>query len=468
MSSPLSSADIEQGRSRLLASAFVLLGAFAGLSVLFSFLGSDYFGPLQLTPLAARIGVLILTVSFIVLVAQKERQYRRWSRALSQQAVLAASFQNRLEVVEGLLEASDRLNAPLAVEDVLRVILHSAVKLVGAESGSIDFMEDQGEGLAIAQSHSIPAKSKLRKHKRETLKLPLKIGGETVGVLSLNMPRSSSGFDNVTVDALNQFVERASQALFKANIIQRERASTAYLEASNLVKSRFLTTVSHELRTPLTSVLGYAKTLDNHWDKLREDQKREFVREIGLQGDKLARLVERILEAARVELEGLVIRPVLHDVRASVETAIATFDKSDGERLEVALPPSSVHGDVDPFVVEQVVSNLVDNGLRYTEGQVRVSMDVYRSSLRICVTDAGPGIDPSYLGSLVEPLHRIDDNIQSGTGLGLHIVKTLVEGHGGRGEIRTGPTGTSVTVMLPRSSGNPIPRKIHGDAVPAE
>jgi len=184
------------------------------------------------------------------------------------------------------------------------------------------------------------------------------------------------------------------------------------------------------------------------------------VLEIEKQGNRLARLVERILEAARVELQGVVIEPVLHDVRSSVQRGVAPFMATEADRIRVALPERPIEAEIDPFVIDQVLSNLVDNALRYTSGMVRVSVDAYRSSVTIAVSDEGDGIDPKQLNLVLEPLYRIDENIQSGTGLGLHIVRTLVESHGGRGEIRSGSTGTSIAIKLPRTASSRISGKV--------
>ncbi len=143
-----------------------------------------------------------------------------------------------------------------------------------------------------------------------------------------------------------------------------------------------------------------------------------------------------------------------------MQKALAAFIATDGDRLKVALPESPTEAELDPFVIDQVVSNLVDNALRYTSGEVRVSLDCYRSSVTIAVSDDGEGIDPKQLKLVLEPLYRIDENVQSGTGLGLHIVRTLVESHGGRGEIRSGSTGTHIAIKLPRTGGSRISGKV--------
>ena len=367
---------------------------------------------------------------------------------------LDALFDNRLKVLDSLLQGDASSTLPL--DQVLKVILDCAVEAAGAESGSIDFFEQQNGDLAVAQTVSTNPRRPGVRPSHPSFEVTLSLENHLLGLLTLNLPRSSTGPDPVTLFALERFSGKAARILDKARVVNQEKASAAYLEASQLVKSRFLTTISHELRTPLTSIIGYSKTLDNHWGRLPDDQKHDFVREIEKQGNKMHRLVERILEAARVELQGVVIEPVEHDVRTSVQKALAPFMAADASRLEVALPERPIEAEVDPFVIDQVLSNLVDNALRYTQGKVRVSLDCYRSSVIMSVTDNGGGIDPKQLNLVLEPLYRIDENIQSGTGLGLHIVRTLVESHGGRGEIRSGSTGTSIAIKLPRTAGSRI------------
>ncbi len=376
--------------------------------------------------------------------------------------LLEALLDARLKVVSGLLHGPDPLKSGLPLDDAMRVLLQAAIDAVAARSGTIDFFEQKGQDLAVVQTISTGARAEDNGQALATVEIPLAVEEHLIGLLTLHLPNASDGLDREALHALERFAGRTAALLDRARAVGREQASAAYLEASNLVKSRFLTTISHELRTPLTSIIGYSKTLDNHWDRLEPEQKRDFVREIEKQGGRLCRLIERILEAARVELQGVQIEPVQHDVRTSVQKALAPFMATDGHRIKLGLPELPVEAEVDPFVVDQVLSNLVDNALRYTKGDVRVSLDCYRSSVTMSVTDNGDGIDPKQLNLVLEPLYRIDENIQSGTGLGLHIVRTLVESHGGRGEIRSGSTGTSIAVKLPRATGSRIIGKTAG------
>jgi signal transduction histidine kinase len=441
--------DIEHRRGRLLVSVFAVLGAFATVSVAFSLLGPELLAPLLLTPTAARVGVLVLTIGFIALVWEKERHFGQLSQTVTRQEILLAAFENRIKVVESLLEATNRLNAPIAVDDVLNVVLEAAVELVGAESGSIELEEDDAGHVKLARAFA--TNGDVPHHERRVFaRFPLIHEGRRLGVLTLTMPQSATGFDDATLEVLERFTVQAASALEKAHLLAQERATVAYLEAANVVKARFLTSVSHELRTPLTSVLGFSSTLDRHWDRLEDSERRDFVAETYKQAQKLGSIVEWLLEAARDELQGIVVDPVLHDVRQSMTNALESLTGVGRGRLILDMPGTPVEAELDPFVVDQVVWNLVDNALRYTNGRVRVAMESLPHEIVISVRDDGPGIDPELLEALTDPFHRTGKAAEHGGGLGLHIVRTLIESHGGRAQIDSDTQGTFATISLPR------------------
>lgn len=447
---PLTRADIDRRRGRLFGYVALLLAAFAGLSVGLASLGPDLLGPLRLTPFAARLGLLALTAAFLALVWEREHQLRHLAELGDRHRLLMSAFRNRLDVLESMLDAGDRLNAPLSVPDVLDVLLEAAIELAGADGGTVTATaaEEDESDVVVARRHSVSVEPRSIPA-GDFLEFPLVVGDRRVGTLTLTKPFGQD--DEITEGVLRQFADRAAVALDRAQLIAHERASVAYLRAANLVKSRFLQTVSHELRTPLTSIMGYARTLERHWDKLDDDAKLECARAVSIQGNRLKLVVDRILDAARVELEGVTVRRVNHDARRSVMRAVGRFLGPSEERIRLALPAHAVEGELDPFVVEQAVVNLVDNALRYTEGPVDVSLDHYKSTIVITVRDEGPGIDAGRLQLVTQPLYGLDE-IRSGTGLGLHIVHTLVADHAGTLEIRSKPSGTVAKVSLPRTT----------------
>jgi signal transduction histidine kinase len=452
----LSQADIEHRRGRLLAWVCLILCAFAALAVLFSFLGPWWLTVIQGAPAAARVGILLLTLGFIALVWEKERSLRSLLDDYNNKKVLTASFENRLQVLRALLEAGDRLNAPLGMDDVVRVILDAALDLADAEDGSIEVLDaHDGGGLMVTQSHSV-SREPGATEPGKTAWLTLRVGEREIAIMSITRRAEARPFNDETIEILERFSQQAAHALDKARQSAQDRASIAYLEAANLVKSRFLATVSHELRTPLTSVIGYSATLENHWEKLSDPQKRDFVREIHVQGRKLHRLVERVLEAARIEIEGGTINPVRHDVRMSVKGALLTFG-AENERLELRVPSTPLEADADPAVIEQVVSNLVDNALRYTDGHVTVSLDAMGNRMTLSVADEGPGVSLE-MASVRSGRIVLDPHHSQGAGLGLHIVQTLVEDHGGSVELRPDPGLSSIVVTLPRRAETALKR----------
>lgn len=440
--------DIEQRRGRLLMSVFAVLAAFAALSVAFSLLGPSILEPLQVTPTAARIGVLILTIGFIALVWEKERHFGSLSQTVARQENLLTAFENRIKVVEELLDATDRLSSPLAVDDVMGVILDAAVELVGAEQGKLELSESESD-LALARTKSTSTVPVLE-GSRLIARFPLATSRREIGVLTLTLPAGTSALDEDTFDVVERFAVQAAMALEKAHLLARERASVAHLEAANAVKARFLTTVSHELRTPLTSIIGFSSTLREHWDQLDEHTRKEFIQQVEMHGTRLGGIVERLLEAARVELQGLLVCPVLHDARSAARDAMAPFfRRDDAERLEFVLPTTEVESEVDPFVIDQLVTNLVDNALRYTAGKVRVVMDAFENNLVFRVTDVGTGIDPETLRVVTDPFYRFEEASDTEC-LGLLVVRMLVESHGGRGQIDSDDRGTTAVFVIPR------------------
>jgi len=439
--------DIEQRRGRLLLSVFVVLAAFSGLSVAYSLLGPSILEPLQLTPTAARIGVLVLTIGFIALVWEKERHLGSLSRTLGRQEVLLTAFENRLKVVEELLEATGRLSSPLAVDDVMAVILDAAVELVGAEGGTIELAESESD-LALSRTKTTSARGPAD-GSRLLAQFPLATNTREMGLLTLTLPAGTNALEAETLEIVERFVAQSAMALEKAHLLARERASVAHLEAANAVKARFLTTVSHELRTPLTSIIGFSSTLREHWDSIDEATRKEFVEQVEAHGTKLGRIVERLLEAARVEMQGLLVCPVLHDARFAARAAMAPFLQQDDSRIEFVLPATHVDCEVDPFVIDQLLTNLVDNAVRYTDGKVRVAMDAFENNLVFTVTDVGDGIDPETLRTVTDPFYRFEE-ASEGTSAGLLIVRMLVESHGGRGQIDSDERGTTAVFVLPR------------------
>jgi signal transduction histidine kinase/CHASE3 domain sensor protein len=222
------------------------------------------------------------------------------------------------------------------------------------------------------------------------------------------------------------------------------------------VKSALISTVSHELRTPLTLIHGFAELL-----VLRDmsvERQRTAAEEILEASRRLARLIDDLLSVSRMESGRLVLDPRPLDLAAVVERILSPFRAmADRHTLRAKLPGALPVLWGDPDKVEQILTNLVGNAIKYSPegGEVLVTVEHGEDSVQVSVRDQGIGMSPRDMGQLFEKFYRVDrDEVRraGGTGLGLYITKRLVEMHGGRiwAESRPG-VGSVFTFTLPTS-----------------
>ncbi len=203
------------------------------------------------------------------------------------------------------------------------------------------------------------------------------------------------------------------------------------------VKSALISTVSHELRTPLTLIHGFAELLALR-DNMTPKRQRSAAAEILDASRRLGRLIDDLLSVSRMESGRLVIDPRPIDLACMVDRVLSPFRtmaSCHALRAEVPATLPLVWG--DPDKVEQVLTNLVGNAIKYSPagGEVLVSVEHDAEFLQVSVRDQGIGMSPREMSQLFEKFYRVDrDEVRraGGTGLGLYITKRLVEMHGGR------------------------------------
>jgi signal transduction histidine kinase len=233
---------------------------------------------------------------------------------------------------------------------------------------------------------------------------------------------------------------------------------TRRVEASHQAQRDFVANVSHELKTPLTSIQGFAQALmDGTADNEEAQQKAANI--IYEESDRLRRLVDDLLDLARMDAEQAVFmrRPV--DLNALIQRVVDGLGVTAKERgvelvgLQQSLPP--VIGDGDRLA--QVLTNLIDNAIKHSRsgGQVRVDGQADQQWLVIRVIDQGQGIPPDELSRIFERFYQLDKARSGGrgrgAGLGLAISREIIRAHGGEltAESQMG-VGSSFTIRLPR------------------
>jgi signal transduction histidine kinase len=247
-------------------------------------------------------------------------------------------------------------------------------------------------------------------------------------------------------------------AIFATRLVRRIGEQNVELQLADVAKDEFISTVSHELRTPLTSMHGFLELLlDDRDDPLSQEQRR-YVTTVQRGSVRLGRLVNDLLLTAQLREGPLDIRTTEADLVqiacASVTDAQAQAAQSALE-LTIAVPFDVILIECDVVRLGQAIDNLISNAIKFTPegGRIEVTVVPDEKHVTLTVSDSGTGITPSDLQRLFEPFFRTESaqakQIQ-GTGLGLPIVKAIVEAHDGTITITSEPNvGTASAISLP-------------------
>lgn len=274
--------------------------------------------------------------------------------------------------------------------------------------------------------------------------------GNIIGVLSVHFRRSRRPSERETrlmdlyaqmaADIIEnaQLHSRVQQELEeRKQLLAREQIARAEAESANRLKDEFLATVSHELRTPLTAILGWSHMLRDN--RLNTAAAERAIKTIERNAKIQAQLVEDILDVSRVITGNLRLNVEQVDAATIINAAIDSVQlaaDSKAIQLEVTLDPSARHIQGDAGRLQQVVWNMLSNAIKFTPsgGQVRVRLERAASYVQIKVSDTGQGISPDFLPFIFDRFRQADGSSTrryGGLGLGLAIVRHLVELHGG-------------------------------------
>lgn len=267
------------------------------------------------------------------------------------------------------------------------------------------------------------------------------------------------------LDETSQVVEYSRRLEEKSTALQ---AATAELQQANQrlqeldkLKDEFLSTVTHELRTPLTSIRALTELMYDD-PEMTDDQRKEFLEVVIKESERLTRLINQVLDTAKIEagkMEWNIQRLDLRDpVRQAVDSMRGLFE-SDDVRLEVTLPSSAAYVDGDSDRISQVTLNLLSNALKFCpkgSGVVTVTMGSAGGVHSVRVSDNGPGIPRDQHEAIFDRFHQTSSDATgnpTGTGLGLAISRMIIEHLGGRIWVdKSDQLGTEFVFELPKSS----------------
>jgi two-component system, OmpR family, sensor histidine kinase KdpD len=367
-------------------------------------------------------------------------------------ARLRSALTGRLGVDALVLVARD--DPGLVIAGGERVAPGSLVARV-LETGASEFVRIGGSGAGRRGVLS-----------RRAFAAPLVAGGQTIGALAIERKSEIPAEERAALEALaaqmGLALENARlasrQRHFAAELAERVSAARRELDELDRAKSAFVAIASHELRTPLTALQGFSEILAMR--QLPPDEVNRLGAVMRREARRLGRIVSDLLDLSRIE-RGL--DPALCRIPLAVEpTVVATVDLfrqgTTTHPIAITCEPSLPKIDADPDALERVLTNLISNAIKYSPAGslVRVGARALAGGVAIDVSDSGRGIPVEALGRIFEPYYRVPAaaGAARGTGIGLAVVKALVEAHGGAVEVESAPTlGTRVTVVLPAAPG---------------
>jgi predicted ATPase/signal transduction histidine kinase/tRNA A-37 threonylcarbamoyl transferase component Bud32 len=310
--------------------------------------------------------------------------------------------------------------------------------------------------------------------------LPILHQGQSIGILYLENYLTSAAFTSDRIEILQILTTQAAISLENAKLYRQLQGAVELLEqkveertaelkiakeaaeSANQFKTMFFNNISHELRTPLGAILGMSETLQEQVYGTLNQQQLRCVEVISNSGTNLLESIDEILDLAKIEAGKLELYCTPTKIDRLCNDSLSFVQAQAAKKriqLEINLPPHLPNLVVDERRILQILINLLNNAVKFTPQDGRVSLEVthivteHNAWIQIAVSDTGIGIAPENLDRLFQPFVQIDSALSrtvQGTGLGLNLVRELVELHGGRVSVTSEiDIGSRFTVDLP-------------------
>jgi signal transduction histidine kinase len=387
----------------------------------------------------------------------------RCARALASSLELAAAFEAFIREVRGFVPF-DRIAVVMREGDRLEV-------LVAAGAGADEVFPPGSSAPAAGSIFETLAAGRVvyrrdmrdRKHEEEDelvrlglhsrLTTPLMSGTTVLGLISFSR-RDIDAFTPEEVEFVALIGRLAATAVQNIRAYDAERRTVEELRRLSALRADFISLVSHDLRSPMAAVIGSAQTLRERWRELTPEHREAFLALIADETSRLAQLIGDVLDTSRIEAGSFSYTFEDVDLGDLVEEAVATASVGQDEvpvRAAVNRPLPIVRG--DRLRIRQVLSNLIDNAVKYSSAGDHVDVEVSsrNGAVLVDVSDRGPGIPSDQHRLIFEKFGRVRSaHMRPGTGLGLFIARSIAEAHGGSVEVRSAPgEGSTFTLTLP-------------------
>ncbi len=280
----------------------------------------------------------------------------------------------------------------------------------------------------------------------KALYLPLVASRGTLGVLGVRPTEPHSLGAPEQIHQLETFANQTALAIERAQLAEEAQQAQVKAEAERM-RNALLSSVSHDLRTPLATIMGSASSLLENGTHFQRGTWQDLLQSIIDEAERLNRLVSNLLDMTRLEAGTLAVKKEWHPLEEVVGTALARMEKRLGDRpVAIHVPADLPLVKIDGVLIEQVLINLLENGVKYTpvRSEIDISASVSDGAVLVEVADRGPGFAPGEEERIFDKFYRGQTGDGRGVGLGLAICRAIVEAHGGKIWAENRPEGGAV------------------------
>jgi len=421
-----------------------------------------------------------------------------------------ALSQNRLAKLNRLVELTLILNSTLQLEPLLRRIMDAASEISESQTASILLMDEKRQelffmaftsdigqheqtlrripvplatsiaGACVLENRTLAiddvtthplhfrqADNKSGFQTRSLLAIPMRLRGEVIGVLEALNKIDNLGWTQEDIELLEILASQAAVAVENARLVSELREAYQELSQLDKMKNDFIAIASHELRTPLGVILGYASFLKEE----AQGEASAHASAVLKSALRMRQVIEdmtnlRFLKMGKAELDLQEVPAA--EVMMTALNEVYSMSEAQGYRLHYTVPANHLIIKVDRAKIVMALTNLLNNAMKYSEPRSFIEM-TYRqqgAELWILVRDEGIGIEANQLERIFEEFYQVEDHMtrrKNGMGLGLSIVRAIVNAHEGRvwaeSERDQGKSGTTFIVELPRTKPSDTPTK---------
>jgi signal transduction histidine kinase len=322
-----------------------------------------------------------------------------------------------------------------------------------ADRGVVGRVVAAGRPQLVSDTKTDPDFERWLSGARSEMAAPIRARNRVIGVVDVESAEPDH-FGSDDIARLERLASQIGLVISNARLLAQERATVERLRELDAMKSDFVAVTSHELRTPLTAVQGFIKTLRRPDVRLSPDEMAEFLAIVDRQAERLTRLVEGLLLTARIDAGTVDLQMDSVDVPTVLGEVLLELEP-DRRRVQLEIDPSLPRMVTDGQRLGQIARNLIENALKFSpeDALVRVTAVPEGGSLVLEVADRGPGIPPQELTHIFERFHQVGGALSrrgQGLGLGLYIVRNIVDALNGSVAVRSFPgEGATFSVRIP-------------------